>query len=259
MLLGIISDIHEDLPQLSAALRQLERKGVDEIVCLGDIVGFAVPFYGYLKSRDANSAVALIRQNCSLVVIGNHDLYHAKRIPTHRSFFDYPSHWYDLDFEERKRLSRDQVFLYEENELSALLSRENRGYLASLPEYVVKDLGDHRILFSHYAFPDCTGSSTHVVRDSRALDEHFQVMDRLGCVYSFSGNDHIEGVRVFTENRHTGCAFDMFRLPSEPLWVNGPAICSGTTDNGLMIYDSSERVVHAQRLGARKHVVPQHA
>jgi len=38
--LGVISDIHANLPALEAALEALRREGVDEVLVLGDLVGY---------------------------------------------------------------------------------------------------------------------------------------------------------------------------------------------------------------------------
>ncbi|MFP9192373.1 metallophosphoesterase family protein [Natronosalvus vescus] len=40
MHVGIISDVHSNLPALEAVLEELERSAVDAIVCAGDVVGY---------------------------------------------------------------------------------------------------------------------------------------------------------------------------------------------------------------------------
>ena len=40
---AVISDIHGNLHALEAALTQIDRLGITEVVCLGDIVGYG-PF-----------------------------------------------------------------------------------------------------------------------------------------------------------------------------------------------------------------------
>ncbi|TBH20223.1 metallophosphoesterase [Thermus thermamylovorans] len=40
MRLGVLSDIHANLPALEAALEALRREGVDEVLVLGDLVGY---------------------------------------------------------------------------------------------------------------------------------------------------------------------------------------------------------------------------
>ena len=255
MKIGFISDIHEDFIRLKETVLAMERIGVDEIICLGDIVGYSVPFYGYLSSRNANGVVDLIRDYCSVVVVGNHDLFAVRQIP-HNSNFDYPAEWYSLEFTERKLLSRNKVFLYEDHELPSLLNMKNIEYIASLPEYKIHDCGDHKLLISHYAFPDVTGSCTVEINSPELVRAHLDTMQELGCQYGMSGNDHREGFRLLTYNTVQDYGFIECQLPSVPAWINGPSIAKGTTMNGFMIYDSSSRLISSVELNTPLHTLP---
>lgn len=62
---AFISDIHGNLDALQAALRAIDRLGVDAIICLGDIVG-----YGPYPSE----CVEVVADRCIYTVQGNHDL-----------------------------------------------------------------------------------------------------------------------------------------------------------------------------------------
>ncbi len=64
MKIGLISDIHSNFEALSAVISRLESMNVDKVICLGDIVGYG-----------ANPAecVKLVRENCDVVLAGNHD------------------------------------------------------------------------------------------------------------------------------------------------------------------------------------------
>jgi len=256
MRIGIVSDIHEDIIRLREAFSILESHQVDEIICLGDIVGYSVPYYGYLKERNANAVVDLIREKCSSVVVGNHDLYATRKIPEHRSFFPYPTNWYELEFSDREYISRGQIHLYENNELPSLLSRRNLDYLLSLPEYDVKDCGDHKLFLTHYAFPDCTGSATTEVRLVENILEHLDVMAAHDCIYGFSGNDHFEGFQLFTANSVIDFTFGRHAILDGPTWVHGPTVSKGTTNNGVMIYEAEHRRLEAIPLNSPIHVVP---
>ncbi|NLW51233.1 MAG: metallophosphoesterase family protein [Candidatus Brocadiaceae bacterium] len=61
---ALISDIHGNLEALEAVLREIRHQGIDEVWCLGDVVG-----YGPNPVECAD----LIRKNCSLALMGNHD------------------------------------------------------------------------------------------------------------------------------------------------------------------------------------------
>lgn len=86
MRVAVISDIHANLPALQAVLAEIDQTGVDEIWCLGDVIG-----YGAHPSE----CVELVRERCSVCLVGNHDLAVLGRID---SFSFTPSaaaavHW----------------------------------------------------------------------------------------------------------------------------------------------------------------------
>jgi predicted phosphodiesterase len=240
MRMGFISDIHEDMIRLDQAFAVLNAAKVDKIICLGDMVGYSIPFYGHLKTRDANAVVSKVREQCVASVVGNHDLFAIRKIPKHRSFFNYSDIWYQLDFRVRQTLGDETIFLYEDHELPALLSEANGNYINQLPEITVLDCGDRRILVSHYAFPDPTGSSRAVITSSAQLTAHFELMQNLGCDLAFSGNDHYEGAVIGGVSGMSQVGFGSVTLPDGPIWVDGPAVTRGTTPNGLMIYDGTD-------------------
>lgn len=64
MKIALISDIHANLQALLAALSDIDGRGVDQVYCLGDIVGYG---------GSPNECVDLVRQRASAVVLGNHD------------------------------------------------------------------------------------------------------------------------------------------------------------------------------------------
>ena len=60
---AIISDIHSNLEALQAVLKDIEQHKVDEIYCLGDVVGYG---------PNPRECVDLV-MSCQLVLLGNHD------------------------------------------------------------------------------------------------------------------------------------------------------------------------------------------
>lgn len=63
--IAIISDIHGNLPALEAVLEDIKRRGIERIICLGDLVG---------KGPDSAAAVDCIKDVCESVIQGNWDL-----------------------------------------------------------------------------------------------------------------------------------------------------------------------------------------
>jgi putative phosphoesterase len=64
MKIGVISDIHGHLAPLEKALILLDRLGVDQIVCAGDVVG---------EGYEGDAVVKLLQERQILSVLGNHD------------------------------------------------------------------------------------------------------------------------------------------------------------------------------------------
>jgi diadenosine tetraphosphatase ApaH/serine/threonine PP2A family protein phosphatase len=60
-----ITDIHANLPALEAVLAEIEAAGVEEIWCLGDVLGYGV---------EPDACADLVRERCDVCLVGNHDL-----------------------------------------------------------------------------------------------------------------------------------------------------------------------------------------
>jgi predicted phosphodiesterase len=74
---AIISDVHANLEALTSCLRSIEKNQADEIVCLGDLVG-----YGANPRECTNKA----RRACKQIIAGNHD--HAAAGVSDTSYFN---------------------------------------------------------------------------------------------------------------------------------------------------------------------------
>ncbi len=115
MRFGIISDIHGNLEALYTVLECLEREGVDQYVCLGDIVGYGA---------NPNECMGVITSLTDKVVVGNHD-HAAVGLVDLRYFNPY---------------AREAAIW-----TAGVLTQENRDYLRGLPLTISED----DILFVH--------------------------------------------------------------------------------------------------------------
>lgn len=61
---AFISDVHANLEALQAVLADIRRRGFEEIICLGDVVGYG---------PDPAAATDLVRKTCKVTLRGNHD------------------------------------------------------------------------------------------------------------------------------------------------------------------------------------------
>jgi putative phosphoesterase len=154
MKLGLISDVHANLPALEAVLSDMP-ESVDEVVCLGDVVGYN-PF--------PEECVDLVREECDYVLQGNHD----REIRN-------PEYGNNQQAVQGLQLAEDS------------LDDEGIEYLLELPE--TQELADGDILAAHshpentdeYVFPsDFSDISSYLdSRDAVVLGHtHLQAVER---------------------------------------------------------------------------------
>ncbi|MCH1625229.1 metallophosphoesterase family protein [Ferdinandcohnia quinoae] len=62
--IAVISDIHGNMTALEAVIENINRRGIETIICLGDLIG---------KGPNPAAAVDCIREVCEVVVFGNWD------------------------------------------------------------------------------------------------------------------------------------------------------------------------------------------
>ena len=164
---AIISDIHGNLEALEAVLSDIKEKGITEICCLGDIIGYG---------PNPRECIDLIMENCQFTILGNHDQaalfdpdgFNAgaeRAIFWTRSMLEQG----DPDGNERRweflgelpRMKREEPFLFVH--------------------------GSARNPLNEYVFPED-------VYNQRKMERIFGLVDN----YCFQGHTHIPG--VFTED-----------------------------------------------------------
>lgn len=104
MKIAIISDIHGNLEALKATLRDIEKRNVDKIICLGDIIA---------KGVHPKECIELIKKHCEIVLRGNCDRYFSTE---HKNIVE-------LSEDEQKRIEWNQ----------SMITKEDREYLLNLP------------------------------------------------------------------------------------------------------------------------------
>lgn len=247
MRLAIISDIHENIIQLQLALEKIRKLNCDEIICLGDISGFSVPHHNYFDTRNAHECLQLVRENCSFVIAGNHDLHAVRKIP-HQSSFNYPENWYELDFQQRTQLSKERVWLYEHEELSPLYTHQDVKYVFDLKEHTTQQYDEHHILFAHYIYPNLTGSERAFYLDAENYTQHQTFMTQSKATLSFSGHRHFGGLFIISRGiiitKKYGRAYNLTK--GDIILV--PAIAGGRGNSGFCIYDGEKGTAEAVRI-----------
>ncbi len=157
---GIISDIHSNLEALDAALKWLDSQSVEDVVCLGDVVGYG---------PNPNECCDLVRRVSSVTLLGNHD---AAVIGAMSTEFYRDAARHAIQWTRRQLSSTHLEWLY------------RLPYTHRRP--------DDGIAFCHSA-PISPSNYFYVVFKDDA-QAHFRVLDRLASLSLF-GHSHL--IRAF--------------------------------------------------------------
>jgi predicted phosphodiesterase len=241
---AIISDIHEDIVNLRKTFVKIEKYGVDKIVCLGDISGFSVRHYSFMDSRNAGECLDMVRGKCNIIIAGNHELHAVGKPPGITPLFSYPDNWYENDFPTRLRLSEDQVWLYDIDELDALYSHEDKVFIKSLPEFKT----ENDILFTHYLYPNLTGSAKQLCFKEDKLQEHKNFTATQGCKVSFSGHQHYPGLLIAAEKQIVVKRFNRKVRLAGATSVLVPPVARNSGGSGFCIFDADQLTIEAKRI-----------
>ncbi|SDN54843.1 metallophosphoesterase [Geodermatophilus sp. DSM 45219] len=130
---GVLSDVHANLPALQAVLGVLARRGVDQLLVAGDLIGYG---------GQPDECVATLAEAGAHCVLGNHDLLVLDRLPPTR----FPA------------VARMAAKLHR-----SLLSAGTRSHLESLPTV----LRTGRVLMAHGSLDS---PEEYVTREPRALE-----------------------------------------------------------------------------------------
>jgi putative phosphoesterase len=153
--IGLISDIHADLTGLERALKFLNGRGVDQILCAGDLVE---------KGTDGDAVVKRIRQENIPCVMGNHDE------------MAYGNQQWMKEFGERDHPMMQGRFLTD----------ESLRFVRSLPRTLHFSFGDMSLLLAH-------GSPTSNSQYVFALASppfHYRVVKNAGTDIVVLGHTH---------------------------------------------------------------------
>lgn len=168
MKLAFISDIHANLPALTAVLKHMEEHEPDDIYCLGDLVNFA----GW-----DNEVIDLLRKSDITCIQGNHD----EGIGYHRH--DFP---FSYSNEAQKHFGHLSIQHVNRN-----ISDAHRRYLSELPFMLqlVFRFPFHQIRLA-MVHGSVSGNNEYVQKDTP--DEYLlEMMDSIDADILIMGHTHI--------------------------------------------------------------------
>lgn len=164
---ALISDIHGNLEALEAVLDDIQQQRIDEIFCLGDIIGYG---------PNPRECIDLVMQNCEVSLLGNHD---------EGALFD--PNGFNIGAERAIFWTRDQLETGGDSAQRErrwdFLSELHRTYRTG-PYLFVH--GSPRNPLSEYIFPED-------IYNQRKMERLFQLVEQ----YCFQGHTHVPG--LFTE------------------------------------------------------------
>jgi predicted phosphodiesterase len=117
--LAIVSDVHGNLLALEAVLADIDKQGVDQILCGGDVA---------LKGSRPAEVVDLLQARCAATVKGNTDAYLTGELPLRN--YGNPQHWkYRLYRWTTEQLGPERVEIIRKYGFSHRVSGEGKGDL----------------------------------------------------------------------------------------------------------------------------------
>lgn len=248
MKLGLLSDIHEDIESLHKAISILDKKKCDELVCLGDIIGFAAPYYDFYQSRNASECLNLVRGNCRHILVGNHDLWAIRKLSDYNAGIEYPGNWFEMDYFQKKQFSKNRIWLYEENELQPFLTQQDKKLLENLPEIIQIEYSQRHFIFTHYLYPDLSGSSKKFIDNHFDAQAHFGFIKGKEAQFAFCGHTHQQGVGIVSSSLFKRIGFKKFRLKDELQIILLPCVAKGKNKNGIVVFDTDTLEIEAIRI-----------
>ncbi len=216
MRIAIIADIHANLEALQAVLERIHVLNVDEIVCLGDIVGY---------NANPNECVDILRKEKILSVLGNHDAC--------ASGLEEPYRFNEL--------ARRAVFWTREH-----LTEENRSFLLELPR--------EKRVRNYFLFHGSIHNTNRYILSRYDVEANFQSLAGLRGALNlgFFGHTHVrtalcdyQGSVSMSKSLELALSPDI-RYLINPGSVGQPR--DGDRRAAFLVYDSTDHFIIFQRV-----------
>ncbi|MBI5888550.1 MAG: metallophosphoesterase family protein [Deltaproteobacteria bacterium] len=214
---AVISDIHSNLEALEAFLKKAASLGINEILCLGDIVGY---------NANPNECCALMRETNARCIMGNHD---SRAIGLEDTF-------------GFNRYAEEAV-LWTARELTA----QNRDFLEKLPRSLIVE---NKFLAVHGWVND---TDRYIIGESATL-RNFELMKQFTppVKLCFFGHTHVPVVYVEGGEKTDGSAIGQLQLSGNDSSLINPGSIGQPRDSdpraSFLVYDSKKSTVQFHRV-----------
>jgi len=178
MKLALLSDIHGNFEALKTVLEDIDRHEPEDVVCLGDVVGYGA---------NPSECLALVRERCSSIILGNHD--EAAFNPDQAIYFNFHAR-VAIEWTYRALSDDDRAFL---ETLPISVTRHDVLCVHSTPrspkewEYIIDEI-DAREAFRWFTEKFCCIGHSHVPgiyaekRKSQPTDPDYRALVNVGSV-----------------------------------------------------------------------------
>lgn len=180
--IGVISDVHGNLPALQEALKYLDKQGCCEIIHTGDVVDIGA---------DSLACLKLLLQHGVTCLMGNHDRDFVKNDARHRAFSHVAA--------EHKEYVFKTLTGYRET-------------VKTFPMYAVRKCGGQTIMFEHYCRAENTSDNESpfcIIAHQPTAEIFDEMYSRYNCDAVFFGHKHepcdVTGKRLYVDVGSVGC------------------------------------------------------
>lgn len=171
----IFGDIHGNLPALTAVFADMESRGLDNLYCLGDLVGYGTA---------PNEVIAAIRERNIPTIMGNYDLGVGNDSDDCGCAYTNPV---------SEALGKRSIAW-----TNAHTTAENKAFLRELVDNISRQLGDLRVVLVH-------GSPRKVneyLFEDRPESSLVRLLDMVQADVLVCGHTHLPYHRVLADGRH---------------------------------------------------------
>jgi len=216
---AIISDIHSNLEAFEAVLEKIDSLDVDEIICLGDVVGY---------NANPNECIDIIKHRRIKCIIGNHD----SRAIGIEEPTDFNTH------------AKDAIYWTRD-----YLTRENITFLKDLPRKIYFDNG------KSIGIHGSIDSTDRYILTFNDVFDNFNLMrsEQGQPIICFFGHTHAPKVYRCTEYDIIAMLAEEVRLEDNNLYLINPGAVGQPRDgnpmSSFLVYDVGEMMVNFFRVG----------
>ncbi|GDY00062.1 phosphoesterase [Phycisphaerae bacterium] len=179
---AVISDVHANAVALKAVLADIDARGIQRIICLGDTVGYG---------PDPLECVDIVRARCAWSLLGNHDFAVLYEPTNFNPNAELATHWtreqFETETDEAKKASRYEFLNHLKVRVAEHIGADGPQPMSSTPTAMRQLLAVHgspRKPINEYIFPEDAANNP---------DKLESIFDRVQGI-CIVGHTHVPGV-----------------------------------------------------------------